>query len=127
MSEELVSQLFVVTFNEDLRDVFETIAETMREIVCGIDPPLVVCTMVRRGEHAICDKVPHHRVAGLKILLHSKDRLPWLVHAALHLLELSKRFFNWSCPVSASFPRATLLATPVREDFLRCKTRKLSV
>ena len=90
MSEELVSQLFVVTFNEDLRDVFETIAETMREIVCGIDPPLVVCTMVWRGEHAICDKVPHHRVAGLKILLHPQDRFTRLVCAVLHLLKLGK-------------------------------------
>ena len=66
----------------------------MRKIIRRVYFPLVSCPNMVCIEHAICYEVPHLGVAILKILLHSKDRLPWLVHAALHLLELSQGLRN---------------------------------
>ena len=90
MSEVFLSQMFADILNEHLRDVLEAIAETVREVVCGIDSPLVVRTMMWCGEYTICDKVPHHRVPRFEILLHPQNRLTRLVSAVLHLLKFSK-------------------------------------
>ena len=60
----------------------------MREVVCWIYPPLVSSPMVWGIQNTICYQVPHHRVAGVQILLHAENSLTRLIRAVLHLLEL---------------------------------------
>lgn len=60
----------------------------MGKIISRVDPPLVLCAMVRRFEDPICYQIPHLGVPILKILFHAQAGLVGMILAVLHALEL---------------------------------------
>lgn len=86
----------------------EAIAQTMREVVCGVHSPFVsgtmMCSMVFLW-YAVCEQVPHLRVSVLQILLHSQSCFACLVFAVPHSSKLSEAFGDWSVAMRTCISR----------------------
>ena len=107
------------------RDILEAIAQTMREVVSGVDFPFVVCPVVRGVQDTICHKIPHHRIPGFQILLHSEDCLTGLVRPVPHLLELRERLLHGPVSMHTRLTGTTLLTAAICEDLVSCKAFEL--
>ena len=105
----------------NVRDVLKAIAETVSEVIRGVNSPLVVCAMVWCCKYTVRNQIPHHRVSRLKVLLHPQDGFAWFVGSVFHFLKLGQGLLDRSCTMCAGFPRATLIASTIRIDFLSCK------
>ena len=90
----------------------------MGEVISGVDLPLIVGAVVWCEQYTISDKIPHHCVARLKILLHAQDRLARFVETVPHLLELGKGLRYGSRAMHTSLSRSTLVTSTVRIDLL---------
>jgi hypothetical protein len=72
----------------NIRNVLEAVDQTVREVICWVDLPLVSCPMVRSEKNAICDQVPHLWVWVIEVLLHAEDSFSRPVLPEFHVLEL---------------------------------------
>ncbi|KAH3667407.1 hypothetical protein OGAPHI_003056 [Ogataea philodendri] len=61
-----------------MTDVLERIDQTVCEVVCWIDLPLVACSFVLGIQHTVRNQVPHLRRWRVDILFHSQSGLTWL-------------------------------------------------
>jgi hypothetical protein len=73
---------------ETVCDFLEAIAQTVCEVVGGVDLPLITCPVMRLVQDAVCSEVPHLGVSVGDILLHAQESLAWLVLAITHGAEL---------------------------------------
>lgn len=99
-------------------NVLEAIAETVGEVVGGVNLPLVLGSVVLLLEDSVSCEIPHLRVAALDVLLHSKEGGLRLVFAIAHISKLLKVGLDVLLGVLASISRSTcsLLSTTLELD-----------
>ena len=90
----------------------------MSEIVSGVYLPPVASAVVRGGDNSVSYEIPHLRIPIFEILLHSKDRFPWVVNTVLHFLEFRQGFVDRSRTVCTGCPYGMRLTASVCIDFL---------
>ena len=73
---------------ENIRNVLEAVDQTVREVICWVDLPLVSRPMMRSEKNAICDQVPHLWIWVIEVLLHAENSFSRLVLPKFHVLEL---------------------------------------
>ena len=63
----------------------------MGEVVCRVDLPFIPRSLMRFVANAVGGQIPHLRVRVVKVLLHSKRGLLWLVFSIPHGSKLRQR------------------------------------
>src|SRR5579859_4901506 len=106
-----------------MRDVFERVAKTVREIVCRVYTPLRAGTMMRCFKHAIGCKIPHTWISRIKdILLHAQKGLLRFVFSVAHRSKLADGFLNGAISMNALKSRILLafFAAPSPMNLFGC-------
>jgi hypothetical protein len=103
---------------EAVGDFFKAIAQTMSEIVGGINLPLIPCPVMRLVENAVCGEIPHLGVSIGDILLHAQEGFAWLVLSIAHGAEFLEVVFRRLLCMLAPETRACSLFASTLELYL---------
>jgi len=94
-------------------DILEAVVQAVSEVVAGVDAVLVASHGVRDVADTIGDKIPHARIVGGDVHLHTKSSLTLLEATLTHLLEELKALLD-----GAITPRAGSLDLTALGDLL---------
>ena len=108
----------MISTEERVRDIFKTIHQAMREVVTGIDLPLVVGAKMRCVEDSVGSQIPHLRIPVLQILLHTEKGLLGAVLAILHILKFEKRLADGPRAVNTRLGTTAFFSSVDLDSFL---------
>lgn len=116
--------------------MFDCVLDRMREIVHGINAPLVTLTMMRRVQHAVNNGVAHIDIRTRHINLRTQNERAVSDASCAHIFEQREVFFHAAIAVGARTPRLSQRAAvfahlfrrkiiDVREPFADQRQRRL--